>query len=148
MSFSNFAARRVLNSFLGGASPASPNFGTLTGASTHLAAADDSGTPTEAGANFNEPSAVDGYARLALNLPADFTTATDADPSLIENAAALTFATATNAGWGTITHVGIFDSGTIGGGNLLYLLALDTNRTINDGETLSFSAGELELTLD
>lgn len=146
MSFTNFAARRILNSFLGGGtSPNAPNFGALSNGPTHLAAADDSATPTETGANFNEPVG-NGYNRVALSLPGDFIVATDADPSLIENAAAVTFPAATGAGWGTITHVGLFDAAS--GGNLLYLLALDTNRTINASETLSFSAGELELTLD
>lgn len=150
MSFGNYAARRVLNSFMGGATPNSPNFGALTGGPTHMAAALDSATPTQAGANFIEPSGSDGYARLALSLGSggDFTTATDADPSLLENSAALTFAgPAVNNNWGVVTHIGIFDSGTIGAGNLHFLLALTTPRTINIGGTLSFSAGELELTL-
>lgn len=146
MSFTNFAARRVLNSFLGGASPSTPNFGALTGRPTHIGAALDTGTPTEAGANFNEPPGADNYARVALTVPGGFTVATDADPSLIENTSAITFAAATNNNWGTITHVGLFDASS--GGNLLYLLQLDTPRVINVSEALSFAAGELELTLD
>ena len=146
MSFTNFAARRLLNSFLGGASPNTPNFGALTGGPTHLGAALDTGVPTEAGANFNEPPGADGYARIALTLPGDFTTATDADPSLIENTGSLVFPAATNNNWGVITHVGLFDASS--GGNILAILALQTNRTINVGQALNFQAGELEFTLD
>lgn len=146
MSFTNFAARRALNSFLGGGTaPNSPNFGALTGGPTHLALADNSTTPAEDGTGFTEPVG-NGYVRLALTLPSDFAIATDADPSLIENSSALTFAEATGAGWGTITHAGLFDAST--GGNLLYILSLDSSRTVTAGETLSFQPGELELTLD
>lgn len=145
MSFTNFAARRVLNSFLGGGTPSSPNFGSVTGGPTHMGAALDTGTPTEAGANFNEPVG-NGYSRIALTLPSDFNIATDADPSVKDSAAALTFPAASGGNWGTITHVGFFDASS--GGNLLFVLALDTPRTINDGETLSFAAGDLTLTLD
>ena len=151
MSATNFAARRLLNSFLGGTStPSSPSYGALTGPGvpSHLGAALDTATPTEAGANFNEPPTSDGYARIALTLPGDFTVATDDDPSLIENVAALTFPAAINNNWGVITHVGLFDSAIGGTSNLLYILPLTVNRTINVGETLSFAAGELELTAD
>ena len=144
MSFTNFAARRVLNSFLGGATPNSPNYGALTGPPTHLAAHIGGSPPTEAGANFSEPVG-NGYARLALTLPSAFVTATDADPSVLANASALTFAAATGL-WGTVTHVGLFDAS--GGGNLHYIFTLSASRTIDDGETLSFGAGDLALTLD
>lgn len=147
MAMTNFAKRRFLNSFLGGATPNTPNYGQLTpNAPTHLAAALDTGTPTDAGANFNEPPGADGYARIPLSLGSggDFTIATDADPSLIENSAALTFSAAQNNNWGNVAHVGFFDAAS--GGNLLFHLTLDTPRTINIGETLSFAAGELELT--
>lgn len=148
MALVNVGARSFLNSFLGGASPNSPNFGPLLNGPTHLAVALDTATPTQAGANFNEPPGADGYARPALSLGSggDWTIATDADPSLIENSAAISFATATNNNWGNITHLGFFNGGVIGAGTLLWLLALDTVRTINVGQTLIFEAGEIELT--
>lgn len=147
MAATTYAAIRILNSLLGGASPSTPNFGALTGGPTHLGAALDTATPGEDGTGFNEPPSADGYARVALTLPGDFTVpSATADPMLIENAAAITFPAAINNAWGTITHVGFFDAST--GGNLILLLALTTNRVIAVGEALNFAAGELEVTAD
>lgn len=53
--------------------------------------------------------------------------------------------TATGAAFGTVTHVGIFDAST--GGNLLWQGGLSTSKTVNDGDTIQFSAGNLTLTL-
>jgi hypothetical protein len=61
-----------------------------------------------------------------------------------QNAGAITFATPT-ASWGTVTHFGIFDA--LSGGNLLFWGALGTSKTINSGDTVSFAAGALDITL-
>lgn len=53
--------------------------------------------------------------------------------------------TAAGANYGTVTHVGIFDAST--GGNLLWQGGLSTPKTVNDGDTIQFSAGNLTLTL-
>ena len=53
--------------------------------------------------------------------------------------------TATGGNYGTVTHVGIFDAST--GGNLLWQGGLSTSKTVNDGDTIQFSAGNLTLTL-
>lgn len=151
MSFTNFAARRVLNTWIGGATPQTPNYGAVTGnIPTHIGAILDEGggaAPTEAGANFNEPSG-NGYARFVLpgGSGNGFTAATDADPPTVENSSAVTFAAASGGNHGTIKYIGFFDGLT--GGNPLFLLPLTTPRTINDGEALSFAAGQLQLTLD
>ena len=54
--------------------------------------------------------------------------------------------TASGAGFGTVTHVGIFDS--VSGGNLLWHGQLLVSKTVLDGETLKFGIGNLVLTLD
>jgi hypothetical protein len=148
MSFTNFAARRVLNSWIGGATPQSPNYSALTGnIPTHIGYHIGVSAPAETGAGFTEPVG-NGYARFPLpgGTGNGFTIATDADPSLIENSSAVTFAAASGGNHGDVTHIGFFDAAS--GGNLLFILALTATRTINDGEALSFNAGELELTLD
>ena len=144
MSLTNAAARRLLNSLFGGASPNSPNFGALTSGITHIGAALDTGTPTEAGANFNEPSG-DGYARVALSLPSEFANATDADPSVITNASAISFPEATGT-WGSVTHIGFFTASS--GGTLLLIAELTSPRTIDSGDILNFASGSISVSLD
>lgn len=53
--------------------------------------------------------------------------------------------TAAGASYGTVTHVGIFDASTAG--NLLWHGALTASKTVNDGDTIQFAAGNLTLTL-
>ncbi len=140
MSATNFLSRNVLQALFG---RASNNFGGFASPpDLHLAAS--TSTPTDAGANFSEPGGGVNYARIDLTA-GDFNDATLANPSVIDNSAALTFGTASGAGWGTITHVGVFDALTAG--NLLIFYALTTPRTINSGDTLSFSAGDFDTNL-
>ena len=61
------------------------------------------------------------------------------------NAVAITFPAPT-ASWGTVTHYGVFDASS--GGNLLIWGALNTSKTINNGDAApSFSAGNLSVTV-
>lgn len=78
------------------------------------------------------------YARQAVT----FATAVSGSTS---NSAIVTFPTAT-ASWGTVTSFGIFDALTTG--NLLYWSGLDNNRTVNFGDTASFTVGSLVVTED
>ena len=63
---------------------------------------------------------------------------------LVDNAADITFTTA-SASWGTVTHVGIMDAVT--GGNLLFHGALTASKTVDNGDTFKFNAGDLDITL-
>lgn len=80
-----------------------------------------------------------GYARL----PATFAAAATPD-GRTSNTGAVTF-TANGGNWGTITHIAIFDALT--GGNMLWHGAMAVPRTINDGDSLNFAPGSIELTL-
>lgn len=51
-----------------------------------------------------------------------------------------------SAGWGTVTHWGLYDASS--GGNLLVCAALTTSKTINSGDTVSFAAGALTFQVD
>lgn len=53
--------------------------------------------------------------------------------------------TAAGGNYGTVTHIGIFDASS--GGNLLWHGSLTVPRIINDGDTLEFSIGNIDLTL-
>jgi len=83
------------------------------------------------------------YARPICN---GWDAATAASPSLAHNTAAINFATP-SAGWGVVTHFALFDALT-GGTNLLGWDALGTPKTINSGDTVSFAAGALDVTMD
>lgn len=61
------------------------------------------------------------------------------------NANTITFVSAT-ASWGTVTHFGLFDAAS--GGNLLWWGALTASKSIANGDTASFAAGQLSLTDD
>lgn len=99
-------------------------------------------TPTEAGGNFTEPSA-GAYARVSTD-PTDWNAAVAGDPSITDNAGALTFPTAT-ASWGTVTHFGIWSASTAG--TLRIFGALTANKTIDTDDTPQFAAGSLDVKL-
>jgi len=53
--------------------------------------------------------------------------------------------TASGAAFGTVVAIGIFDA--VSGGNLLWHGNMTASKTIADGDTLEFSAGNIDLTL-
>ena len=61
------------------------------------------------------------------------------------NNAAIEWDTATS-GYGTVTHVGLFDAAT--SGNLIAYAALTTSKTIDTGDVFRLPSGDLDITLD
>ena len=94
-------------------------------------APNDSGGGTEVASN--------GYSRQSVTFDAAHAT-----NGTTQNSGAASF-TASGGNWGSITHMGIFD--TLTNGNLIWHGALTTSRTVNDGDTLTFSTGNIDLTL-
>lgn len=70
--------------------------------------------------------------------------ATAADPSVKANGGSLTSATA--SGSGTITHFAIY-SASSGGTQRTDWTALTSSRTVGSGDTLTWAAGALQVTL-
>lgn len=138
MSFSNYTAQALLNSLFGRTS----NFGALASRPTIYVAL-STADPLEDGSGVAEPSG-NGYARVAT-AATDWNDATLADPSVINNANAITFPQATGA-WGTITHFALYDAAV--DGNYLGGGALSASKAPTTGDTPSFAAGELNVTLD
>jgi len=64
---------------------------------------------------------------------------------LSSNAADITFPQAT-ANWGVITHCALMDAVTAG--HVLMWTQLDASKTINNGDTFKFNAGDLDVTMD
>lgn len=99
-------------------------------------------TPTEAAGNFTEPSG-NAYARLST-AAADWAAAVAGDPSVKDNANALTMPTATGS-WGTLTHFGLYTLLTVG--VLGIWGALDVSKAVTTGDTASFAVGALDIKL-
>ena len=125
--FSDFLETALLNHTLrgniGGTSYAQP-------ATVYVAlfttATDDAGGGTEVTGG--------SYARqgpLTFTVPAS---------GQVANTVDIIFPTAT-AGWGTVTHVGIYDAVTAG--NRLYHGPLATSKTVNNGDSFRFVASQL-----
>jgi len=97
----------------------------------YTAAPSDSGGGTEVSGN--------GYARQAVTFAAASTPG-----GTTSNTDAQSF-TANGGNWGSVTHIGIFDALTTG--NLLWHGSLVAPKTVNDGDTLEFSIGNIDLTI-
>jgi len=100
-------------------------------------------SPGEAGSTANEMAGTGGYIRKT----ATFTTPVSAAPYVVFNVAAITFPVAT-ADWapGPVTDVGVHDAAV--GKQMLAYATLGASRTVLNGDTLSFAANALTLSLD
>lgn len=96
-------------------------------------------TPTETGTNFTEPGG-GAYARVST-AAANWNAAVDGDPTILDNSAAITFATAT-ADWGTITHAGLFT--TSSGGTVQMWGALATSKRVQTNDVFEFPIGDFD----
>lgn len=126
MSFSNLLETELLDHVFANNAYTSP---TTVYVSLHTANPDEDGSGAEVSGG--------GYARQAGSFSVSGNTAT--------TTADIEYATAT-AGYGTVTHVGIYDASTAG--NLLAYAALTASKTITTGDVMRIPAGDLDITLD
>ena len=126
MSFSNTFETRVLTWVFTNSSATRPSAWYVA---LYTGAPNDAGGGTEVSGG--------AYARQAVTFSVSGDTAT--------NTGAVEYPTAT-AGYGTVTHVGVFDAST--GGNLIAYAALTASKTIDTGDVLRLPAGDLDVTLD
>ena len=131
-SFTDFLELEVLDHVFGAATYTAP--ATLyVGLSTT--------TITDAGGNITEPSG-GSYARVAVtNNATNFPAASAGSKS---NGTAITFTTATGS-WGTVVDFFIGDASSAG--NILGYGTLTSSRTIASGDSASFAASALTITL-
>jgi hypothetical protein len=125
--FSNYLENKVLDHVLRNTSYTSP-----TTVYVGLFTSD----PTDAGSGTECTGSA--YARQALSV-------TTASGGIVTSSADVTFPQATGA-WGTITHLGLLDALT--SGNLLMHTPLTTSKSIDNGDILKISSGNLTVTLD
>lgn len=93
---------------------------------------------TETGSGGTEVSGYN-YARTNVTFSA-------ASGGSTANSADVTFPTASGGSWGTVQGIGIYDSA--GTPVLLWVGALTTPKTIDDGDTFKILAGALTISLD
>lgn len=154
--FSNYLELEILDHIFGGATagnvwtpPASTYFGLHVGAAP---------PDLELMTGIVEPTSPNngGYLRVNMaNTTATWNAATQngANEGEKTNKVVIPFPQATT-NWGTsggasnATYWFISDSATIGGGNYLAIGALTTPKAINLGDTASFAAGTVVITLD
>jgi hypothetical protein len=139
---SDYLENAVIDSlFRGQALPNPANL--FVGLST--TACSDSSTGTEvSGGSYARVSIARSLAAWAGTQSAGSTVASTGTGGQTSNNAAINFPTPT-ANWGLVTHFFISDALT--GGNLWLCQALTASQTINTGNTVSFAAGQLTVTL-
>jgi hypothetical protein len=79
-----------------------------------------------------------GYSRQSVAFGA-------ASGGAIANSATVSFS-ASGGNWGTVTHFAVYDASSAG--NQLCWGSLSASKTVNDGDTLQFAAGDIDITLD
>lgn len=128
MSFTNYLENAVMDHVFGAGTFAKP--GRYVALFT--------GAPGEAGGGTELANG--GYARQSSAF-----TVSGSAPTQATNTSAIEYPTAT-ASWGTVTHVGVFDSLT--GGNMVAFAALSVAKTIGSGDVFRIPAANLTFTLD
>lgn len=93
--------------------------------------------PSDAGGGTEVSGA--GYARQSVAFDAAATPG-----GTTSNSADVSF-TAAGGDYGTVTHLGIFDASSAG--NLLWHGALTASKAVEDGDTITFTAGNIDLTM-
>ena len=126
MSFSNTYETHVLNYVFTTTSVTRPTAWYLALFTTNPA---EDGTGTEVTGG--------GYVRQSATFTVSGNTAS--------NSGAIEFPTAT-AGYGTVSHVGIYTAST--GGDLIAYAELSTSKTIDTGDVFRVPDGDLDVTLD
>ena len=129
MSFSNTFETHVLNYVFTATSVTRPTAWYLA-LFTSNPAEDASGTEVSASGT--------AYARQSASFTVSGNTAT--------TSAAIEFPEATGSGFGTVTHVGVFDASS--SGNLIAYSALSASKAIAAGDVFRVPAGDFDLTLD
>ena len=131
-SFSNYLENALLNQIFRGTAYSFP--GTLY-VGLYTVAPSDAGGGTEVSGN--------NYARVSVT--ANTSNWAESTSGATSNSGAITFPQA-SGNWGTVVALGIFDASS--SGNLLAWADLTTSKLVGNGDTPSFAAGDLDVTLD
>ena len=97
--------------------------------------------PGETGTLTNEVTNANAYARVEIS--SKFSAAANETSS---NTTEIAFVQATGS-WGTVTHIGLMDSGTHAAGNMIYHGQLTASKDVGNGDTFKIAVGDLSITL-
>lgn len=145
MAFSDYLEDALLKHIFTSTTYTSPN------ASIYLGLLTAGPTDSSTGATVTEVSNANSYSRVQVSA----WTVTGTAPTQAYNTNAVEFTTATGT-WGTISHIGVFDSGTHGAGNLLAYVNLSdpddstsaVTKTIQNGDVFRILAQKVSIRLD
>ncbi|MBI1347251.1 hypothetical protein GC163_13300 [bacterium] len=141
MSFSNYLETNLLDHIFGTDSWSKPSEIAICALTTNAIDGDTGQFSTGTGVEVADSNA---YARVQLDASDSNWTVTTGQ---VVNAVDITFPQATGS-WGTVVAIAVTDDATHDSGNLLAYAALDTSKTIDDGDVLQVPAGSLVITLD
>ena len=96
--------------------------------------------PNINGSNVTEPSSEHGYARVPLSAMSEPVN------GVVSNTSPIDFNEST-ASWGVITHYVIYDSETVGSGNLLMYGELSAPRTVEASTVMTIRNDSLKLSV-
>ena len=96
--------------------------------------------PSADGTGVTEPPTEAGYARVKL------TSLGEPTGGVVTNSQSVNFNEST-AAWGTVTHFVIYDTSTVGSGNLLMYGALSAPRTVESATIMTIREGYLSLSV-
>jgi hypothetical protein len=146
----NYLENKLIDAMFRGVAFTMP---TVLAVALHTGACSDSSAGTEVSTSGT------AYNRVTLNPSTTNWSATDSSSSTANpsagntgttyNRSAVSFPTATGSGYGTVTHFSIWDSATVGAGNMLFCKALSGgSQAVAAGSTPSFAAGALSVQID
>lgn len=142
--FSNYVEEQILNWTLRGAALSartSVYIALFTGPPGEDGTANEVNPATSPWSNYERQDAADGASiELGWSVPASGAVAT-----VSTNSKAIEFPANNGGASVTVTHVGLFDNAV--GGNFLYGGALESQKTLNPGDVLSFKANTLEVSV-
>ena len=138
---SNYAESGILNLLLRG------NTNSFA-APSNVSIALCSGVPVDSntGSSIPELANAGNYSRVSLGSPSDGDWDYVTTAGATANTSTATFPTA-NANWGIVSGVAIVNNTTHGAGQVLFHGKLTTARTVLNGDTFKFNAGDIDITL-
>ncbi|MFN7725158.1 MAG: hypothetical protein ACK5QH_08825 [Rubrivivax sp.] len=140
---SDFLENRLIDHVFRGQAYTAPT--TIFFALFTSACSDAAGGTEVSGGSYARASLAASLANWAGTQSAGSTVASSGTSGTTSNNGVVTFATP-SAGWGTVTHMGIYDASTAG--NLLICRALTVSKTINSGDTVTFPAASFSFQID
>ena len=141
-SFSDRMESWILNQWFG-------NVSTTVSGTLFVGLATASITDATTGITVTEPpTASTAYARVSVtNNSTNWPNATGTNPTTKQNGTAINFPVCTT-NWGTVTDFFIADGAAVSTGHILGWGTLTTPKTISSGDSASFGANAITITLD